>query len=267
MAHTILVGTDFSNTALNTVHYAMAAAQEIKAEVVLFHLYKISSHTAHSLVSPKTMDDMIARKRMELQKLAVDLSEQYDVDVEGVLRVGDFLDEIKHVIEEYNPMLLALGMPQKSFEQDLMGNTTTAAIYNFKFPVLSIPADAKYKGIKQILFACDLNKGVHNSVLENVRDYAHLFNAVVEVLYVGDKIKRVETQQEIAEALDGMQYYFKNVPSGLIINAILQEARDTNADILVMTPHKHGFWSSLIHRSKTRAMASNGTIPLLSISY
>lgn len=52
-------------------------------------------------------------------------------------------------------MMLILGMPKKSFEQDMLGNTTTSAIYNLKFPILTIPAHATYKGIKHILYAAD----------------------------------------------------------------------------------------------------------------
>jgi hypothetical protein len=32
-----------------------------------------------------------------------------------------------------------------------------------------------------------------------------------------------------------------------------------------MMPNKYGFWGSLIHRSKTRIMASGSEIPLMSL--
>lgn len=96
---------------------------------------------------------------------------------------------------------------------------------------------------------------MHAQVLNNVKEYAKAFNAVVEALYIGEKLKTLKTTEQIQEALDGMQYYFKNIPSNSVIRAVVDECIDLNADILIMTPHKYGFWSSLIHRSKPRAMA------------
>ncbi|MNR37414.1 hypothetical protein D3C85_1554260 [compost metagenome] len=60
-------------------------------------------------------------------------------------------------------------------------------------------------------------------------------------------------------------YYYRNIESTEVIKAIKQEVLDTSTDLLVMVPQKHGFWDSLMHRSKTRAMASGNNIPLLSI--
>jgi hypothetical protein len=50
-----------------------------------------------------------------------------------------------------------------------------------------------------------------------------------------------------------------------VIWEIEKEIIDSNSNLLVMIPKKYGFWESLIHRSKTREMASGLNIPMLSI--
>ncbi|MNH31162.1 hypothetical protein D3C79_915000 [compost metagenome] len=83
--------------------------------------------------------------------------------------------------------------------------------------------------------------------------------------------ERAEEIKESAAVYDNNKltndvvYYYRNTESTEVIKAIKQEVLDTQTDLLVMIPQKHGFWSSLMHRSKTRAMASGNNIPLLSI--
>lgn len=65
--------------------------------------------------------------------------------------------------------------------------------------------------------------------------------------------------------LEGISHYYKNVLSDNVVAAIKEEIVNTQADTLVMVPHKYGFWESVIHRIKTSIMASGSNIPLLSI--
>lgn len=50
-----------------------------------------------------------------------------------------------------------------------------------------------------------------------------------------------------------------------LLLAIAAEIKEIKADFLVMMPQKRGFWEAVVHRSKTRLMASGLQIPLLSI--
>lgn len=263
----IIVATDFSAIADNAVHYAAEALKVSNGKMILFHLYKISTATANSLISTNALDEMIEMKKLKFKAYAKSLSNKYSIQTETVVRTGDFLEEIEKTAKEYQSTLLVLGMPEKSFEQDLLGNTTTASIYKLKFPILSIPESARFSDIQHILFACDVTRGIHGSILATVKEYAKLFNAAVEVFYVGKAIMNIKAQKNLHQGLEGVDFTYKTVSSDSVIRAIQQEAVDSGADLLIMTPHKYGFWSSIIHRSKTRAMASNGKIPLLSIAY
>ncbi|SPW34593.1 Uncharacterised protein [Elizabethkingia miricola] len=75
-----------------------------------------------------------------------------------------------------------------------------------------------------------------------------------------------ERKLNMDNGLAGVSHYYKNVLSDNVVAAIKDEIVDTQADLLVMVPHKYGFWESVIHRSKTSIMASGNNIPLLSIS-
>lgn len=264
---TIIVASDFSPISNNAVQYAIDAAKHIDARVILFHLYRISSHVANSLVGTKSIDDMLMRKKKEVEQISMQLSTEHNLNVVADVRMGEFLVTIEQVMEDYSGRFLVVGMPKKSLEHYLLGNTTTSAIQTLKFPILAVPEQVKYHGIKRILYACDIKRGVHLQVVKNIKEFAESHHAEVNIFYVGDHMRSDVYDAAIEEGLEGIKYSFKNVPAQSVISAILKEANEIEADLIVMSPHKYGFWSSIIHTSKTNAMASNGKIPLLSIGY
>jgi multimeric flavodoxin WrbA len=124
---------------------------------------------------------------------------------------------------------------------------------------------------EKILFAYDELHEVQNKILEKIREIASLLGAEVEIFHVEDKVKKPEGSEnnrsektQIAEGLKGINHYYKNVESSAVIKEIEKEVKQINADLLIMMPKQYGFWDSLIHRSKTRIMASNNEVPLLS---
>lgn len=239
----IIVATDYSAEALNATEYVAKAAAEHKFELVLFSLYNISIHALNARLSGEAINEIINAKHDELAKAAAKLSETFGITVEPHFSSGDFHEEISRCISMHNADLVVLGMAQKSFEQDLLGNTTTAAIHKLTTPVMAIPLGVTYTGIKRILFACDIVRGVHKRVLEEVRDMATEFGAEVEVFYVRKKIDELLQDQTnvVDEVMTGTRFYYQNVEASDVIYAIQDEALRINADILIMVPYKYGF--------------------------
>jgi nucleotide-binding universal stress UspA family protein len=269
----IVVATDFSKEAENAVDYAAGAAQVVGAKVVLFHLYKLSVHALNSRLGPGTFDDLYAGSQKKLENRAAEVSKQYGVTAVADWHKDDFYTELKQSLAHFQADILVLGMPEKSLEQDMLGNTTTAVINKLKLPVLAVPSGVKFQGIKTILFAADVFRGVHLKVLAQVQEVAKEFGARhVEIFHVSEKIRelqdrdyKVETESAYGEGAEGVTYLYKNVHSNAVIREIQEEIKATAADMLIMVPIRYGFWGSLIHRSKTRIMASGTEVPLLSL--
>ena len=96
--------------------------------------------------------------------------------------------------------------------------------------------------------------------------------AEVEIFHVEKSVDQLKTEVNdtetvvaIEEVLKDVPHYYKNVESDQVVRVIEEEIININADLLIMVPQKYGFLESLIHRSKTRLMASNNNVPLLSI--
>jgi len=206
---------------------------------------------------------------------ANELGETFAIPVTSHMSVlANFEEEIERLFAAYDAHLLVMGMAAKSLEQDLLGNTTTAVIHQFKFPVLAVPQHSRFGGIDRILFACDNLLGINQTILEEIRQLAKGLGASVEIFHVNNRISSIRASEtddgtiaRFGEGLEGVTYYYKDVESNSVIKAIADELDEIKADLLVMLPNRYGFWASLIHRSKTRIMASGQSVPLLSIPF
>ena len=266
----IIIATDYSAEAENAADYAGAVAAERGHELILFNFSEISIHVLNARVPGTAVDEILEIYHTNLNKTAEALSKKYNVKVTPHLATGNFYDSLVTCINQFEAAAVVMGMANRSVEQDLLGNTTTSTIHKLQLPLLAIPATTKYQGIHKILFACDLEKGVDDKVLENVHEIATAFGATVEVFYVNDKVEELQGAAEVEhdavdKSLAGINYYYKNIQSRKIINAIQDEIKETKAELLIMAPYKYGFWDSMVHRSKTRMMASGNNVPLLSL--
>lgn len=270
MIKKLLVATDFSAGAENATRYAAAAAASQGFELVLFTLYNVSVHALNARSSVETLNQMLERYQKKLDTLAAKLQEELAIRVHTHVASGDFEEEIQGCFVEHKADMIVMGMARKSLEQDLLGNTTTGVIHSLKLPVVAIPQNAVFLGIKKILFACDLTRGVQGRVLSAVGEVAKGFGASVEVFSVRKKIADLaepiaEHLETIRQQLDGVDHFYKDTVAEGVIEAIKHEVEANQIDLVIMVPHKYGFWNSLVHRSKTRIMASGSDVPLLSL--
>lgn len=265
----ILVATNFSERSNNAVLYAASLAQVFNSKLILFNAFRLPVHAANSRLTVKSMDGLIKKNSDKLKDQALNLSKAFDIDVEYECKYVDLEQEIEHLMEENNSRLLVMGMSPKSMEQNLLGNPTTTLISMRKFPVLAVPLKAQFSEIKNVLFACDLMEAIPLKSLARLRQIAMLLQSKVTIFHVENKINELLTKgdalQHIDNELEPITHIYKNVKSNTVIEEIEKEIKASNADLLVMIPKKYGFWESIVHKSKTRVMASGMNIPLLSI--
>lgn len=269
---TIIAATDFSPEAENAIQYAASIAKHYQTKLVLFNAYTLPVHASNTLLPASSIQEMFEENQYRLKVQADLLALTYQIQVSHESTYSFVEDELKNIVEKYDAKLIVLGMARKTLEQDLLGNTTTSAIKKMKFPVLAVPLGAKFQGLKKILFACDVLEGVSEDVLLKIKDLAIQSDSEVEVFFVDQKVDELKAAGEslttidiINDGLDGVTYSHKNVKSNKVIHEIEKEIISFKAELVIMIPKEYGFWASLVHKSKTRMMASGLDIPLLSI--
>jgi len=269
---TLIVATDFSKEAENAVEFAGAAAQYTQAKVVLFNSFSIPLHASNARLPATVFKELLDNNNLLLKKRAADLSEKYSIEVEYDSSFQELNEELENLFVKHDAEMVVMGTAAHSLGQELFGNSTTAAIMKQKFPVLAIPMGVKFKPVKKILYACDVLRGINVRILNMIKDFARLTGAEVEVFHVQNNLRKLEKNvtelskpSQISESLEEVSHSYKSTQSEMIIEEIKKEIKHIQADLLIMVPQRYGFWQSLIHKSKTRVMASQSEIPLLSI--
>ncbi|WP_338359873.1 universal stress protein [Yeosuana marina] len=271
--NSILVATNFSPLSMNATLYAAALAKQFKAKLILFNAFRLPLHASNTLLSAASINDIIEESKNKLEESALQIKKDFGIEVYHECIYASIEDVLEQMMSKYDAKILIIGMSIKSIEQNLLGNPTTTLISLKKIPVLAIPLKAKYTGIKRILFACDIMENVPLKILARLRQFALLLKSEVEVFFVEQKINELKAAaiskennlNQLNTGLYGITTIYKDIKSDFVIDEIKKEIEVFNAELLVMIPKKGGFWESIIHKSKTRMMASGMDIPLFSI--
>ena len=180
---------------------------------------------------------------------------------------GNLLGTIERSIQEDKIDFIVMGTEgEKSWTELFLGTRTTAVISDVDIPVLSIPAEAKFKTIKNIGFTTRF-RPKDKPALKNVVEIAKKMNAKVKCLYVktdaSDVSKETIKEWEAEFAHDPVE--FNVVFSEEVKESILDFILFKDIDMLIMLAYKHNFFKSLFHHSLTKDIAAHWDIPILAI--
>lgn len=180
---TILVPIDYSDNSQNILGYALQIARTASADVIVLHAFYpvMSAPTAYNAAD--VVLAMEEGKRRELAQFA-DKSRQviahtyclqaslltdagtdrkisdFDgVSITCIARMGNPDEQIKEAISKYKPDLVVMGMQEgEALSQALLGSTTISVMQESLVPVLAVPKNVTFKGLKSVLFAADLHR-------------------------------------------------------------------------------------------------------------
>lgn len=271
---TIIVPTDFSDTAYNAARYAIGLAQQIGvSKIILYHAYELivpipDMPTAVPMVN---MEDLRDASVEGLEKMKMALAGDVPPAVTIHIRADNHLlaANIDQVCKEEGADLVVMGITGGSqLEEILVGSNTVDVVKNSNYPVIVVPTAASFKPIKKIVFACDLRKVAKTTRKEPLHQLLDLFTPELLVLNVqkeGKENLHPAENQELDNMLHNYhpQYHFIDHPN--VVEGITQFADKEKADLLLIIPKKHGLFDSIFKRSHTSRIAFNTHVPLLSI--
>lgn len=269
---TLLVPIDFSETSKNAAIYAVALAKGIdQSKLVFFHVFNRVSAGADGTPLKNNLD---ARKQIidvALRNLVHEIAPLMDVKI--VAEEGDSLTEslVKYV-KYHGADLVVMGLTGASrIEQLLMGSNALNMAHEAICPVLIVPAQAKYKGINNILFATDMNNVKQNTPIKPLLNLLECFKADLHVVNVNSEIHVELTDEykaekaDLEEMLQGYNPSFYFIRIGDFVDAINTFAGDFKIDLILTIPRKHNFMASLFNPSQTKRLLYHTHIPLVAI--
>lgn len=266
----IIVATDFSESATNAVLYATDLAVVLDADLVLLHVYQQPVPVSEIPVVVDTEKE-IARAKEELSDLSYELSKKTDrvIDVHDMILEGAFFPALEKLCAEVQPYLVILGSQGSSaLDRLIMGGHTVHAMKHLQWPVLAVPVDASFEGIRRIGLACDLHDvdtlipaEKLNKLVTDLKAEFHVLNTGKAGVY--DPELFIGSQQLIRISNAKPKFHF--LTDNNIVGGIIDFANKIKIDLLIVLPRKHGFIYQLLHKSHTKYLTMHSSVPVLAL--
>ena len=267
--HTILIPTDFSLEAQNAARYAAELAKIFNSKLILFHVYTLPTSISEVPYVIITVDELQKENETMMRKVAEQLTEEFQIEPEWLVRIGTPSDEIKQLAEEKAISLIVMGMKGMGGIDQLIGSTTVNLLRKVKAPVLVIPKEAVFQPLKQITFGSDYNFYVNLHSFKPLVVLAKKFNSNIQIVHVqktessSSVMAEMEWKRTAENMLAGIAHSFITVTDDKIKHGLPEYIETHDTELLVMLTHQHSFLERLFNRSQTASMAYSTKIPLL----
>lgn len=269
----IIVATDFSTVALNAVEYAADMALAIHANILLLHISEIPIAYLGTPVAG-TEDEMMNDAKKSLSQLQEQLTSRTSgkLNIETEIGGGVFIHELKEICEKIKPYSVVMGSQgTTAAERAFFGGHTIYAMKHLEWPLITIPPRAKFSQIKKICLACDFDKVVDTTPIDEIKRLVNDFHAELHVINSGkkeshqpDMIFESGLLQEMLISINP-QYHF--ITDENTDDSIINFVEKNNIDLLIALPKRHGLMKKLIHKSISKQLVLHSHVPVLALTF
>ena len=256
---TVIVPIDFSDTSLNAAEYAARfLAGHDGVEIILYHCYDTELGEENSL------EDLgyLKTRLLNIAPLNISLLAE---------RSDDFLEELEKLARHRQADLVIMGITggRSRTEQRFMGSNTLKLAENKYIPVLIVPENSSYQGMKNVLLATDLKDVVGTTPSEPIKKILKEFSLSLHVINVNEEHYIALTEEHEAEKRKlaemfsdfNPEFYFLRLFD--VEEAINQFAEDKNIDLIINVHREHSLISRVFKESHTKKLAFQSQVPLL----
>ena len=272
----ILIPIDFSETSMLAIEHAGFTAQLFKAELILLHV--VEKHWEQfSIIAPEFRisepSDLINAIEKKLAEVAADIRTKYGVRSTAITSSGNIFNEILSISKENNVDLVVMGTHGTSgVVEFFIGSNTFKMVTESECPVISVQAQSKKLGFKDILLPID-NSAHSRQKVNQAIVIAKQFASKIHILGLGDP--NDETMSKKFEIkLDQIEEYIKkcNLPfSRKTVDAKNQAkttyeyAKSVNADLIVIMTDQDEILTGRFMGTYAQQIINHSKIPVMSI--
>ena len=268
---TILVATDFSPAALNAANYAADMALAINADILLLHVYQIP--VVYLEVPVVNEEDMMQEAEKDINKIKEQLTRKTSgkLNIGTEVRVGVFFQELNTVCERIKPYNVVMGSQGTTAPERLFfGSHAVYAMKHLTWPLITVPPGATFSSVKTIGLACDFDKVVDSTPVDEIKMLAKDFNAELHILNTGKKevlkpelIFESGLLPEMSEPLKPKYHFIANENTD---ESIMDFAEKNHINLLVVLPKRDGLFDKLIDKSYTKQLVLYSHVPVMATS-
>lgn len=265
----ILVISDFSDSAQNATDFACSMCTEISCDVIVVNIFDIPYSYAADGVSLISLDDDIKRDNERLHDEISRLKAKFpSINITGKSEVGAFLESLNEINMEICPDLIIIGAMGNYSEILNWDDNWLDAIVEVNCPVLVIPSNIKYITFNNIALAHDYIKACSPKQVQFMIKITRFFNAKFHVVHVEPSRKHESHTNIISEIKSELMELYPSytiVQEQTVLRGVSDFVRKHQVDLLIVLPHKHGFWHKILNESYTKQLAQLNNIPVLAL--
>lgn len=269
---TIIAPTDFSVTSRNAANYAADLANFLNANLVLLNVVEVPIAASEIPVSETVFDDMLSMAEQDLDNLGSKLTIRTNGQIEIITRVvmGTVATQIKEIAEEYEPFAIVMGKKAGySLERIMLGSSTLSSVKHNPYPILVVPENIPFKGIRKVGLACDLQDVAETIPFKLLNDWLSVFNPSLDIIHLSkqeEDLKSQDTAESVSlgNHLNKFKPVFHFLHGDKLAVRLNEFAREQQLDLLIVVPKKHGFLALLDKKYSGDIITHNDT-PILAV--
>ncbi len=275
----VLIPTDFSANAWNTILYAMELFKNIPCEFHILNTYEVKPTKLVSTVSSQRVgyyyDAIKIESEEGLEMILEDISSAKPDPKHAfktVSKSGSLVEIVQKMTSDTHFDMIVIGTKGATGAKEIfLGSNTHRIIKNINnCPILVVPDDVFFENISNIAFATNFEKVYYRSEIAPILDMAKKHNASIRMIHVYDEpgLDIVQTYNS-----SSLERYFKNVKHDFHVihdfsnleKAIQSFVEELEIDVLVMINYEHSFIERLVRESVIKKITFHTTIPFLVI--
>jgi nucleotide-binding universal stress UspA family protein len=270
----IIVPTDFSANADHALAYACELANVLKLKIVLFHAYQVPVPVSEMPAVPFSEEDIRKSSLEGLQQTKENFRNKCPGLIFEIETMHGSLELlVNKVTAEYNGKYIVIGTKGASGVAEILLGTNAAAVMEKAIcPVICVPENAKFTGLKNIILTADYGQHNFEHAAETI-ELARPFQAEVTLLHVtsGELEDYFEDRElllfrnKLVEKSDYTHLGFKLLTDKDVYHGVNSFVEEHGADLLVVSMRTRTIWQKLFHRSLTKRMAYHSHLPVMAL--
>jgi len=282
----ILIPIDFSDVTEHAIMYTLDWVKKWEAQVTLIHVvyFPIPEHEIPNYgmytpaASTQAVQDEIEQGARDNMQSLVNKLRKYvatasiHATIAGEVRIGDPITEIDEKVTSDPPDLLVIGIKQRNFlDRILWGSSAPQLINQIQIPILAIPEDTTYKGVRRILFASDFDESDPAIFLQMHRFFQEE-DPNIFCVHVADNQQNVILNQKTAYMENMLREHLKNIKANVqydvmvakdLTQALEEYTQTHQIDWVVVGTHKRKWLEKIFHPSQTQKLLLQLPKPLM----
>ncbi len=270
---TIIVPTDFSETAKNAAFYAVSFARQMNStKIILYNAYQAPPVVDVNMAMVETIDIGSLQRSSEegLQIFMQQLRPLCEgIELVTVSDYGMVASNIQEVCDKYHADAVVMGVTgMGKLAETLIGSYAIDVSRHAQIPVIIVPPGAKFTPVKEVMFACDFSKVMETTPVEPIKKILDATAAKLIVVNIDHNNKDFtpDTPYESLMLNTMLQAYnpeYHFLSDKDFVGAINRVALEKQVDLIITIPKKMGWFDHLFKRSHTSLLAFHSHVPLM----